>query len=165
MRRMQFLVAGVLISASASPAMARVRDWKIWQMPPVEVQQRQAEIFDPYPMTDIGPLDRTVRPPMWQYPTPEAARQRWPAPGTFPRVRLPEDTHVKYPQQRFLPPEDAAVEEVGPGAPAQAEPQDEQVPPGNVLPRTGRKSKIDSQSRPAQTYKRPMQSARRTQAE
>ena len=55
-------------------------------------------------MTDIGPLDRTVRPPYFQYPTPEAARQRWPAPGTFPRVRLPADTGVAYPEQRFAPP-------------------------------------------------------------
>lgn len=163
MRRMQFLVAGVLISASASPAMARIRDWKIWQMPPVEVQQRQAEIFDPYPMTDIGPLDRTVRPPMWQYPTPEAARQRWPAPGTFPRVRWTDQTGTDRPQQTILPPE-APTEEVQPPGPGQVEPQDEPVPPGNVLPQTGRSSKMESQPRPAQTYKRPMQSARRTQA-
>jgi len=160
MRRMQFFVAGVLISASASPAMARVRDWKIWQMPPVEAQQRQAEIFDPYPMTDIGPLDRTVRPPMWQYPTPEAARQRWPAPGTFPRVKWTDQTVTDRPQQTIMLPE-AGAEEVQPAAPDDR--QGEPVPPGNVLPRTSRKAKTSSQSRPAQTYKRSMESARRTQ--
>jgi hypothetical protein len=161
---MQSLVAGVLISASASPAMARIRDWKFFQMPPVDVQQRQAEIFDPYPMTDIGPLDRTVRPPMWQYPTPEAARQRWPAPGTFPRVRLPEDTHAKYPQQRFVPSE-PATEEVQPPAPTDPNLQGEPVPPENVLPRTGRATKSQPKPRAIQLYKRPMQNNRRPQVE
>jgi hypothetical protein len=164
MRRMQCLVAGVLISASASPAMARIRDWKFWQMPPVEAQQRQAEIFDPYPMTDIGPLDRTVRPPMWQYPTPEAARQRWPAPGTFPRVRWTDQTQSDRPQQTIMPPE-APAEEVTPADRAQPDLQGEPVPPGNALPKSARSTKMAPQPRPAQTYKRPMHSARRSQTE
>jgi hypothetical protein len=161
---MQSLVAGLLVATSASPALARIRDWKIFQMPPVDVQQRQAEIFDPYPMTDIGPLDRTVRPPMWQYPTPEAARQRWPAPGTFPRVRLPEDLQPMVPQQRFMPPAQPAgnaqpAEEVNP------ELQGEPVPPGEARPQARRAPKIQSQMQPAQKIKRPLRSARRTQSE
>lgn len=163
MRRVRILIAGVLVSASASPAMARIRDWKIWQMPPVEVQQRQAEIFDPYPMTDIGPLDRTVRPPMWQYPTPEAARQRWPAPGTFPRVRWTDQT-VTRPSPNFIPPD--ANSDEGPRAePVQPGPQGEQVPPGNVMPQAERSVKNQPQARPILKFKRPLQSARRTQAE
>jgi len=113
---MQKLVAGLLVASSASPAMAKMRDWKIFQMPPMDVQQRQAEIFDPYPMRGVAPIDDTVRPREYQHGPPEATRGRWPAPGTFPRVRLPADTHPKvYPQghpplpPEFAPPIDAEV--------------------------------------------------------
>ena len=40
-------------------------------------QQRRAQWFDPYPSPTMGPLDVTVRPPMYQNPPPEAdARAR-----------------------------------------------------------------------------------------
>lgn len=35
-------------------------------------QQRRAQWFDPYPSPTMGPLDNTVRPPMYQKPPPEA---------------------------------------------------------------------------------------------
>jgi hypothetical protein len=78
---------------------------KFFNPPPPRQQVADAQVWDPYPMPDIGagPAD-SARPRDFQYPPPEATRGRvWQgAAGTFPRSQpwLRSQAPVDYPNIR-----------------------------------------------------------------
>lgn len=43
---------------------------------PLNQQQANAVVHDPFPQNDIGPYDAASRPPSYQQPLPEAVRNR-----------------------------------------------------------------------------------------
>ncbi|MBL6723676.1 MAG: membrane or secreted protein [Rubripirellula sp.] len=43
---------------------------------PMNQQQADAVVHDPFPQNDIGPYDAASRPPSYQQPLPEAVRNR-----------------------------------------------------------------------------------------
>lgn len=43
---------------------------------PMNQQQAQAVVHDPFPQNDIGPYEAASRPPSYQQPLPEAVRNR-----------------------------------------------------------------------------------------
>ncbi len=44
---------------------------------PMNQQQAQAIVHDPFPQMDIGPFDAATRPPGYEQPLPEAERNRF----------------------------------------------------------------------------------------
>lgn len=43
---------------------------------PMDFQQSQAVINDPFPLDDLGPSDSTTRPPGFEQPLPQPVRDR-----------------------------------------------------------------------------------------
>lgn len=122
---------------------------RFFDPPPPRAQIADAQIWDPYPVPDIGmgPAD-SARPRDFQYPPPEATRGRvWQgAPGTFPRAQpwLRSQAPVDYPNirkrlmssRRTAPPQGIPADEEGPvfEAPSNSAPAREGANTDEVVP-------------------------------
>lgn len=60
------LVCGIVLSASGCQSMVQ-RGW-IAPPGPMNYQQANAVVHDPFPQADIGPDDNSIRPPDYQNP-------------------------------------------------------------------------------------------------
>ncbi len=129
--RCRFSVALVVALAAAPQLAFGAGKRSFFSMPSSQQQVREAQIFDPYPLPDVGPIDTTVRPRGFQYPPPEATRGRWPRPGTFPRVQYA--------------PSEGAIPQPGRPMPPQV---DDAVPQAKVAPRRTRVSEPPMPSKP-----------------
>jgi hypothetical protein len=70
-----FLLAAALTSAVA--ALAGCRAGGLFPPPgPLNQQQANAIVHDPYPQNDIAPYEAASRPPSYQEPLPEPVRNR-----------------------------------------------------------------------------------------
>jgi len=86
MRHIWGLLVTILLTLFATSASAGdIQLPRLVNPPPPRQQVAEAQIWDPYPMRDVGPYADGTRPRDFLYPPPEATRGRYPAPGTFPR--------------------------------------------------------------------------------
>lgn len=119
------LIAIALLGACGC---AGVGHSKIFHPGPAEYQQRQAERFDPFPMTDVGP-DMQARPRAFLRPAPENERvqnpdsyaekfHQPPPPGVFRDQRAnPGRQVLPYPTLPAAPTAPPAVEQQFQSAP------------------------------------------------
>jgi len=105
MRGLFVPVVMVLLSASAAQAQSgKIALPRFFNPPPPRAQVADAQIWDPYPLPEVGGPADSTRPRDFFYPPPEATRGRvWQgAPGTFPRNApwLRSQAPVDYPNIR-----------------------------------------------------------------
>ena len=105
MRGLFVPVVMILLSASAAQAQSgKIALPRFFNPPPPRAQVADAQIWDPYPLPEVGGPADSTRPRDFFYPPPEATRGRvWQgAPGTFPRNApwLRSQAPVDYPNIR-----------------------------------------------------------------
>jgi hypothetical protein len=103
MRRIVIPVVSITVTLAATYAQAQNVRWpQFFNPPPPRAQVADAQIWDPYPLPDVGGPADSTRPRDFFYPPPEATRGRYPNPGTFPRSApwLRSQAPVDYPNIR-----------------------------------------------------------------
>lgn len=75
MRKLGLILICLTLGVLAGCAGVATPNWG--QPGTADVQRRRAERFDPYPETDVGPDDASVRPRGFQQPLAEPLRARW----------------------------------------------------------------------------------------
>jgi hypothetical protein len=75
MRKLGLILIGMTLGVLAGCASVATPNWG--QPGTADLQRRRAERFDPYPETDVGPDDSSVRPRGFQQPLAEPLRARW----------------------------------------------------------------------------------------
>ena len=77
MRRTSQSLALLMVVAGGAIVLAGCRGGKFFQPPgPMNAQQANATVHDPFPQEDIGPSDPSARPPDYQRPLAEPVRNR-----------------------------------------------------------------------------------------